>query len=93
MNKVYKCKLDEDSNFGPDCENKANKYYLRYRLITIKNDYVLWLQNRLCELGYKVAKDRSYGPKTKEAVKQFQEDRGLKKDGKVGANTVKELLK
>lgn len=93
MNKVYKCKLAVDSNFGPDCEKKANKYYLRYRLITIKNDYVLWLQNRLCELGYKVEKDRSFGPKTKKAVEQFQEDRGLKKDGKVGANTVKELLK
>lgn len=93
MNRVYKCGLAVDSNFGPDCEKKANKYYLRYRLITIKNDYVLWLQNRLCELGYKVAKDRSFGPKTKEAVEQFQVDRGLKKDGKVGANTVKELLK
>lgn len=93
MNKVYKCGLALDSNYGPDCEKKANKYYLYYRLITIKNDYVLWLQNRLCELGYTVKKDRSYGPKTKKAVEQFQKDRGLKKDGKVGANTVKELLK
>lgn len=93
MNKVYKCKLDEDSNFGPGCEKKANKYQLYYRLITIKNDYVLWLQNRLCELGYKVEKDRSFGPKMRKAVKQFQKDRGLKEDGYVGANTVKELLK
>ena len=93
MNKVYKCGLEVDSSFGPISQDMANEHYLYYRLITIKNDYVLWLQNRLCKLGYKVEKDRSYGPKTKKAVEQFQKDRGLKVDGKVGANTVKELLK
>lgn len=94
MNKVYKCKLDEDSNFGPDCEKKSNKYQLYYRrLFIMKNDHVLWLQNRLYELGYKIDRDRKFGPKTKEVVKQFQRDRKLDDDGYVGTDTTKELLK
>lgn len=96
MNKVYKCKLDEDSNFGPDCEKKANKHYLYKKAVVafrIKNDYVKWLQNRLKELGYKIAIDGSFWKDTDKVVRQFQKDRGLKVDGKVGAGTVKELLK
>lgn len=94
MNKVYKSKLAEDGSYGPLSQKQANKHPLYFRLVgVIKNDYVLWLQNRLCELGYKVDKDRSFGPKMKEAVKKFQADRGLDSDGSVGANTVRELLK
>lgn len=94
MNRVYNCGLAVDGSYGPICQNVANKHQLYYRLIgVIKNDYVLWLQNRLCELGYPVSQDKSFGPKTRSAVKQFQKDRGLKVDGYVGANTVKELLK
>lgn len=96
MNKVYKCKLDEDSNFGPDCEEKSNKHYLYKKAVVafrIKNDYVKWLQNRLKELGYKISVDGSFWKDTDAVVKQFQKDRGLKVDGKVGANTVKELLR
>lgn len=94
MNKVYKCGLDLDSNFGPDCEKKSNKHQLYYRkLFIMKNDHVLWLQNRLYELGYKIERDRKFGPKTKEAVKQFQRDRKLDDDGYVGTDTTKELLK
>ncbi len=94
MNKVYKCGLDEDSNFGPDCEKKSNKHQLYYRkLFIMKNDHVLWLQNRLYELGYKIDRDRKFGPKTKEVVKQFQRDRKLDDDSYVGTDTTKELLK
>lgn len=96
MNKVYKCKLDEDSNFGPDCEKKANKHCLYKKAVVafrIKNDYVKWLQNRLKELGYEISVDGSFWKDTDAVVKQFQKDRGLKVDGKVGANTVKELLR
>lgn len=96
MNKVYKCKLAVDSNFGPDCEAKANKYYLYKKSLVVlrfKNDYVKWLQNRLKELGYNIAVDGSFWKDTDKVVRQFQKDRGLKVDGKVGANTVKELLK
>ena len=96
MNKVYKCGLIVDSNFGPDCEAKANKYYLYKKSLVIlrfKNDYVKWLQNRLKELGYKITVDGSFWKDTDKVVRQFQKDRKLKVDGKVGANTVKELLK
>lgn len=96
MNKVYKCGLDEDSNFGSDCEAKANKYYLYKKSLVVlrfKNDYVKWLQNRLKELGYNITVDGSFWKDTDKVVRQFQKDRGLKADGKVGANTVKELLK
>lgn len=96
MNKVYKCGLAVDSNFGPDCEKKANKYQLyKKKLIAlrIRNDYVKWLQNRLKELGYKISVDGSFWNDTDKIVRQFQKDRSLKVDGYVGANTVKELLK
>lgn len=94
MNRVYNCGLDEDSNFGPDCEKKSNKHQLYYRkLFIMKNDHVLWLQNRLYELGYKIDRDRKFGPKTKQVVKQFQKDRKLDDDGYVGTDTTKELLK
>lgn len=96
MNKVYKCGLVVDSNFGPDCEAKANKYYLYKKSLVIlrfKNDYVKWLQNRLKELGYRITVDGSFWKDTDKVVRQFQKDRKLQVDGKVGANTVKELLK
>ena len=100
MNKVYGCGLKVDKSYGPICEGQANKHPLYYRKIggVIKNDYVLWLQNRLCELGYILTKDRKFGPETKRIVGQFKIDRGLvNKKGKpdycVGPNTVKELLR
>lgn len=96
MNKVYKCNLAVDSNFGPDCEKKAAKYQL-YRkplvMLRIKNDYVTFVQNRLKELGYKITVDGSFWKDTEKVVKQFQKDRGLEPDGYVGPKTVKELLK
>ena len=96
MNKVYKCGLAVDSNFGPDCENKANKYQLYKKksvIFRIKNDYVKWLQNRLKELGYNIKGDGSFWEETDKVVRKFQKDRNLKVDGYVGKDTVKELLK
>ena len=96
MNKVYRCGLSQDGSFGPDSQAKANKYQL-YKKKTIasrmRNDYVRWLQNRLKELGYKIAVDGSFWNDTDKIVKQFQKDKGLKVDGYVGTNTVKELLR
>ena len=96
MNKVYNCGLVVDSNFGPDCEEKANKHYLYKKAIIsfrFRNDYVKFVQNRLKELGYNITVDGSFWKDTDKVVRQFQKDRGLVVDGKVGANTVKELLK
>ena len=96
MNKVYKCGLELDGSFGPISQDMANKHYLYKKSLVvfrIRNDYVRWLQNRLKELGYNITVDGSFWKDTDEVVRQFQKDRGLKVDGKVGANTVKELLK
>ena len=96
MNKVYKCGLKLDSSFGPISQDKADKHYLYKKslaIFRIRNDYVKWLQNRLKELGYKITVDGSFWKDTDKVVRQFQKDKGLEVDGKVGANTVKELLK
>ena len=45
------------------------------------------LQHRLSELGYPLTADWSFGRKTKDAVMQFQRDRGLLPDGVVGRVT------
>lgn len=96
MNKVYKCGLKLDSSFGPISQDMADKHYLYKKslaIFRIRNDYVKWLQNRLKELGYKITVDGSFWKDTDKVVRQFQKDRKLEVDGKVGANTVKELLK
>ena len=50
-------------------------------------------QKFLDKKGYDVGDiDGISGPKTKEAIKSFQKDKGLKIDGKVGKNTIAELL-
>lgn len=93
MNKCYNCGLAEDNSYGSDSKAKANKYYLRYKLPTIKNDHVLFIQERLCEKGYKTAKDKSFGPDMYKKVCQFQKDNNLTVDGYVGAKTTEFLLK
>jgi len=52
------------------------------------------IQQLLLDRGYKLPKygaDGSYGAETEAAVKQFQQDWGLKVDGKVGPETLKML--
>ena len=50
------------------------------------------LQQRLADMGYDPGPvDGIYGRKTREAVKQFQKDYGLKVDGDAGPNTIAEL--
>lgn len=96
MNNVYNCGLAVDGSFGPKSQTQANKHYLyktTFSVNRIRNTYVRWLQSRLKELGYKISVDGSFWKDTDKIVKQFQKDRRLTKDGKVGANTVRELLK
>ena len=96
MNRVYNCGLDVDGSYGPISRKMANKYHLYKKAFVgmrIRNDYVVWLQRRLKELGYKIVVDGSFWKDTDAVVRQFQRDRGLTVDGSVGANTVAELLK
>lgn len=53
---------------------------------------VAWVQAVLYQLGYNIVIDGSFGPATKEAVKNFQSDNNLDVDGSVGPITRKELL-
>ena len=96
MNNVYRCNLEVDGSFGPKSQTQANKDYLhktKFVKNRIRNDYVTWLQKRLKELGYNISIDGSFWKDTDRIVRKFQKDRGLKSDGSVGANTVRELLK
>ena len=94
MNRVYGLNLAQDKSYGPDSAKKANAHQLYYKMPTIKNAYVGWLEKRLKELGYYSGKiDNSFGPQCQRAVRQFQKDKGLKVDGFAGANTVRELLR
>lgn len=54
---------------------------------------VLDVQARLVALGYAIAEEHgTFGPQTESAVKVFQIRRGLTPDGKVGAQTWRELV-
>lgn len=58
-----------------------------------KGDLVKWLQIKLKKLGYKPgAADGVFDKKTKAAVKAFQQDRGLLKDGIAGKKTWSKIL-
>ena len=52
MNRVYGLNLAQDKSYGPDSAKKANAHQLYYKMPTIKNAYVGWLQKRLKELEY-----------------------------------------
>ena len=93
MNYCYNCNLAVDGSFGSDCTAKANKYFLKYKIPTIKNLHVEFIQSALIKKGYNVEKDRSFGPEMERVIRQFQKDHGLTVDGLVGANTTRALLK
>lgn len=93
MNLDYDCKLAIDGSFGPLCREAALKYYLYYKMPTTKNEHVKVIQVNLKRHGYNLELDRSFGPATEQAVKEFQKKNGLTVDGFVGAETTALLLK
>ena len=93
MNLDYDCKLAIDGSFGPACRAAALKYYLYYKIPTVKNEHVKVIQVNLNRHGANLDVDRSFGPATEQAVKDFQRKHGLTVDGFVGAETTALLLK
>ena len=68
-----------------------------FRDLKVKSGYmkgtdVRNLQQRLCELGYKVTIDGVYGSKTASAVKQYQKDRGLPANDQVDYKTWETII-
>lgn len=93
MNLDYNCGLELDGSFGPLCREAALKYYLYYKMPTTKNEHVKVIQVNLNRHGYNLELDRSFGPATEKAIKDFQKKNGLTVDGYVGAETTELLLK
>jgi hypothetical protein len=60
--------------------------------IGAQGEAVTRIQQLLVERGYHVSVDSFFGPETENAVKQFQDEHGLKVDGIVGINTVEALM-
>lgn len=62
-------------------------------VISHLREYGKTIQSKLAENGYEVGEiDGVIGPKTKEAVKKYQADSGLKPDGVIGPKTFGNLL-
>lgn len=89
LNEQWHLGLAEDGIFGPLTTKACKEHYLSYHC----NAYIMngWLQQRLNELGYKLDVDRVFGPKTRQAVKDFQKKKHLAVDGIVGQYTYKAL--
>jgi peptidoglycan hydrolase-like protein with peptidoglycan-binding domain len=56
-----------------------------------QNEDVRYLQRLLGANGYLVNTDGGFGPKTEQAVMNFQKSKGLKADGIVGVQTWKQF--
>lgn len=87
MNAAYSVGLAVDGSAGSLTQSCIDKHYLYYKIPTIKNAHVSWLQDALKALGYTITVDGSFGPATEKVVKQFQRDHGLIVDGYAGVKT------
>lgn len=82
--------LDKDYPVEPDVKYITIEIPVLKR--GMKGDAVRALQAQLVGYGYPITVDGSFGPKTEEAVKQYQREHGLKEDGSVGRKTRSKLL-
>lgn len=81
-------------DFAPDLvEIQENPYKLSVSLMKqgTRGESVKWLQYELNRLGYTLACDGVYGPKTKFAVMTYQKARLLVADGIAGKKTLQSL--
>lgn len=91
--------LDADGMVGPDTWRSLYEagYRLGDRLIfmrrpMIRGEDVAELQSRLNSLGFDAGKvDGVFGPDTERAVIEFQHNRGLAEDGRVGPEVLTEI--
>lgn len=70
--------------------------YPAYPMLLVRgsrNVYVRQFQQRLRDRGWNITVDGDFGPKTESIVKQFQKEKGLQVDGKVGINTWNSIWK
>lgn len=90
INKFALTKYDFADDF---VETGDNPYKLTHKLLKqgMKNESVKWLQFELNRLGYSLATDGNFGPRTKAAVVSYQRARALVPDGVVGAKTFASL--
>lgn len=92
MNEQWNCGLAVDGSFGPACTKAGMEHILT--LGSKAPIMIKWMQQRLIDLGYSVGKsgvDGSFGYDTLKAVKQFQKNKHLAVDGRVGSATYKAL--
>lgn len=92
LNKVYNSGLVVDGIIGNLTNNALRKVALRNYCA---NDLVKFVQRRLIMNGRSIGNcgvDGKYGKDTANAVKKFQETKGLTPDSVAGINTIKALL-
>lgn len=81
------CPYSTDSN-----KNSTSSSSKKEKKSTISTEVVQKVQEALNALGYDCGTpDGVFGKKTKAALKEFQEDNGLKKDGIIGPKVKKAL--
>ena len=99
-------RITEDGGFGPQTEDALNRSpargfpkapwdekprTLRLAMPRMESSDVLKLQEGLKKAGIVVGTDGEFGPGTDKAVKEFQQQKGLKPDGIVGTRTRQQL--
>ena len=98
--------ISEDGGFGSQTEDALNRSpapgfpkapwddkprTLRLAIPRMEGSDVLKLQEGLKKAGIVVGTDGEFGPGTDKAVKEFQQQKGLKPDGIVGTSTSQQL--
>ena len=92
LNKVYNSGLAVDGIIGTCTNNALRKVALKNYCA---NALVTFVQRRLIMNGRSVGNcgaDGKYGKDTENAVRKFQQEKGLTVDGIAGINTIKALI-